>query len=205
MTPADSLPGTYAGQYWYANPATNPWTITPDTVFVTNIDSVNCAVWAHDAANFSLLPPSPPDTNYYTDYYSCNGAAPTNFYVKFYSVDSMRLINDNEPQPPPNPPFSMRFYGKRISNKTVGVNELLTKEQIVVYPNPTSTVLSVEYKMFNGTIQVQITDVAGQEVKSVQMNSSQMQIDISSLENGTYFVNLKTDKGIIARKIVVQR
>ncbi|MBI3502636.1 MAG: hypothetical protein HY063_12670 [Bacteroidetes bacterium] len=34
MQPADSLPGTYAGELWLANPSTNPWSITNDTLFV---------------------------------------------------------------------------------------------------------------------------------------------------------------------------
>jgi len=30
-------------------------------------------------------------------------------------------------------------------------------------------------------------------------------VDISSLAKGTYFVNLKTDKGIVSKKVVVMR
>jgi len=59
--------------------------------------------------------------------------------------------------------------------------------------------------MFNGAIPVQITDVAGKEIKGMQMNSPQMQIDISGFKNGIYFVQLKTAEGMIAKKIVVQR
>jgi len=204
MQPADSLPGTYAGQYWFKQPTTNPWTITPDTVYVTNIDSVNCAVQAHDVANFSLIPPSPPDTNYYTDYYSCNGSAPLNNYVKFYNSDSIRIISDNVPQPPPNPAYSMRFYGKRISNKTMGVEEFMKGEQIKVYPNPCSGVLNIESKTPDET-EIKIMDGIGKEVKSQKskVKSQITTIDINDLKKGIYFLQIKTPQRVLTKKIII--
>src|ERR1051326_2515647 len=198
MQPADSLPGTYAGQYWFKQPITNPWTITADTVYVTNIDSVNCAVQAH-ATHFSLIPPQPPDTNYYTDYYSCNGTAPANFYVKFYSGDSLRLINDNEPQPPPNPAISYRFFGKRISNKITAENEVINAKQIKVYPNPAKDKIFIDVKNKNTTMS--LFDICGKEVLKTQNK----EIDISALPEGIYFFQVKTAEGIAVKKIILSR
>ena len=59
--------------------------------------------------------------------------------------------------------------------------------------------------MFTGVIPIQITDVTGKEIMSFNMSSQKMQMDISGLTNGIYFANLKTDKGIIAKKIIVHR
>src|ERR1051326_1729828 len=196
MQPADSLPGTYAGQYWFKQPITNPWTITADTVYVTNIDSVNCAVQAH-ATHFSLIPPQPPDTNYYTDYYSCNGTAPANFYVKFYSGDSLRLINDNEPQPPPNPAISYRFFGKRISNKITAENEVINAKQIKVYPNPVSEKVFIDIK---NKAEITLFDVYGREILKTQ----QKELNVSNLPNGVYFIRVTAKQAIASKKIIVR-
>src|ERR1051325_12173514 len=144
MQPADSLLGTYAGQYWLANPATSPWVTMPDTLFVQNIDSINCKIDAYNS-HFSVGYSSA-SGGYYTVYFSCNDSTSPNNSIKFYSGDSIRMIYDNLPQPPPNPPYSFRFYGKRISNKTADVHEQLSNEMVKVFPNPCSNVLTIDSK-----------------------------------------------------------
>lgn len=90
QVPADSLPGTYVGEFWGASPCYNPWTITLDTEYVNSYDSVHCLIHTTIALTHGGT------YTYYTNYYSCNSTAPTDFYVQFYSGDSMKLINDNE-------------------------------------------------------------------------------------------------------------
>jgi len=201
MQPADSLPGTYAGQYWYANPATSPWVITPDTYYVqNNLDTVNCM--AQVVINFGTY-----NWTYYTDYYSCNSPAPSNYYMKFYSVDSLRTIADNSPQPPPNQPISMRFYGKRISNKTVGVNEVANKEEIMIYPNPVNGIITIKSKiLLNEETEIKITDVLGKEIKNqkVRTKNEKAQMEISDLKTGIYILNIKNNERVITKKIIIQ-
>ncbi len=198
MQPADSLMGTYAGQYWLANPATGPWVITPDTMLVTNIDSVNCLVQANLVMNNVSY-----GGNYYTDYYSCNGAPPSNFYMKFYNGDSAKRISDNVPQPPPNPPISRRFYGKRISNQITGVNELLNSEQITIYPNPSNGTLTIENKILNEEVEIKIIDAIGKENKKFKVKTGKTIIDTSDLKSGVYLMKIGTAKGILIKKFII--
>jgi hypothetical protein len=194
QTPTDSLAGVYAGKYWLANPSTNPWVITGDTVYVTSIDSVNCLVIASDKSNSVGYG----NGNYYTNYYSYNNAAPTNYYMKFYSSDSVKWIDNNLPQPPPNPAISRRFYGKRIGPyHGIGVKQFAgNSNQISIYPNPASTMLHVELKRPNETAQIQISNALGQEL----INTQEKDIDVSNLPNGVYFVRV----GNSMQKFVVQ-
>lgn len=210
MQPADSLTGTYAGKYYFKQPTTNPWTITADTVYVTNVDSVNCAVQAHDASHFSIIPPPPPDTNYYTNYYSCNGTAPSN-YIKFYSTDSMKLINDNVPQPMPNPAYSMRFYGKRISHYTTGIKQVagspaIGEEQISIYPNPNNGTVTIKSKfLLSGETQIQITDAIGKEIRNEKLKTKdeKVVINIGDLQKGIYLLHIKIEQETITKKIII--
>lgn len=192
--PADSLPGEYVGLMYYKSPTTNPWTITQDTLYVSNVDTLNCSVTIISyISNFGGTP------TLYTTYYSCNAPAPSNVYFLFYSNDSLKMIFDNMAAPPPNPMYSREFFGKRISNKTAGVNEILNSEVVKVFPNPASDVLIIESK--KQMEEITITDLLGREVKNEKVKS---QIDISDLKEGVYFVQIKANEGTAVKKIVVR-
>jgi hypothetical protein len=117
--------------------------------------------------------------------------------MKFYSGDSLRTIADNSPQPPPNPSISQRFYGKRISNKIVGINEIENAEQIKVYPNPVSEKVFLEIK---NKAEITLFDVYGREILKTQ----QKELNVSDLPDGIYFLQLQTSDGMLTKKVVVQ-
>ena len=72
-------------------------------------------------------------------------------------------------------------------------------EWINVYPNPASTVLQIVVS--RGQIAgVSMYDVLGNEV----LNTKEKEIDVSSLNSGVYFVEVKTIEGIYTKKIIVQ-
>jgi len=201
QVPADSLTGTYAGQYWYANPTTSPWVITPDTFYVQNIDSINCLVVSYDPTHSGSY-----GGNYYTNYFSCNGVPPSNYYMQFYNEDSLKWIDDDVPQPPPNPHVSRRFYGKRISNHTSGFSDLAYNKQMQIYPNPCSEKLTIECKMLNEEVQIIIANMLGREIKKerLQMNEK-TQVNISDIKEGVYFVRIQTVTRTFNKKVIIQR
>lgn len=198
MQPADSLPGIYAGEYWYADPAGSPWIITLDTMYVQSIDSVNCIAVAYDTHILY-------NWEYYTDYYSCNGLTPISYYMKFYNVDSVKEIEDNIAQPMPNPPISHHFYGKRIGKITTGINNMQISEQIKIFPNPGNKIMTIENKRKEKLFEIKITDIMGVEVRIDNQNTTNenVQIDIKDLQEGIYFFNIKTRIGTIVKKIIV--
>ena len=68
-----------------------------------------------------------------------------------------------------------------------------------IYPNPANDVLHVE-----GTIlQVEVFNIMGQSVLNVNENFES--IDISQLQNGVYFVRLKTNIGENTVKLVIEK
>jgi hypothetical protein len=56
-----------------------------------------------------------------------------------------------------------------------------------LYPNPTSTSLTIEAK--DAIESIAIYNVLGQEVMSKNPMSNSMTMDVSNLQNGLYFVN----------------
>ncbi len=81
-------------------------------------------------------------------------------------------------------------------------------EIISVYPNPATNILNIVYNS-NETVEINIVNVLGQEVKRTQADSSvkgiqHCHIDINSLEKGIYFVNIisKNKKSNVQKVII---
>lgn len=83
-----------------------------------------------------------------------------------------------------------------VMNPTVtGVAEH-SSDNMIVYPNPAATVVTFETPSAQGSIE--ITDVTGRVVKTVQITSAQTQVDVSDLASGLYTYNVNgTAKGKI--------
>ena len=87
--------------------------------------------------------------------------------------------------------------------------ELIDGSEMVIYPNPTDGLLKVtslvpttEGSQLQVT-SIEIFDVVGRSVETLRATSLQNgTINISHLENGIYFIRVKTDEGVIIRKVV---
>jgi uncharacterized protein YjdB len=75
-------------------------------------------------------------------------------------------------------------------------------EDITIYPNPTSGELTIE----NGELKienVEVFDVIGRMYHVETLRATSLQLDISHLPTGIYFVRIQTENGkIITRKVV---
>jgi len=77
----------------------------------------------------------------------------------------------------------------------VGVNETMLEGAVQLYPNPTSGLLNLTVDLPNATaLQVEITDIAGKTVQSLQFNGASIaeQLDLSALEAGIYTITIST-------------
>ena len=72
-------------------------------------------------------------------------------------------------------------------------------ESLNIYPNPASEILNIDMKIKAGTeYSVFISDLTGRTIGNVSNNASY--IDVSTLNSGVYFVNVKTAEGVYAHK-----
>lgn len=77
------------------------------------------------------------------------------------------------------------------------------ESDIVLYPNPANQEVYVSAK--NGNIfQIDVFDIKGRMVQSMNTNSILKRIDIANLERGMYIVRVFTDKGIENLKLQVE-
>jgi len=83
------------------------------------------------------------------------------------------------------------------------VSAILNNSSLNIYPNPTKGKFSVEWS--GGRGELRIYNILGKEVAvgSKQLTSnSQVGIDISSEPKGVYFLKVKTQDGIVVKKII---
>ena len=86
-------------------------------------------------------------------------------------------------------------------NGTVGVNEYLL-ESMNIYPNPTLGQLHIDSQIKINKIS--ISNILGKQVFFTEDFSTNT-IDLSSLENGVYFINISTNKGMHIEKIILSK
>ena len=74
-------------------------------------------------------------------------------------------------------------------------------DEILIYPNPAKTYLQIID--YNASIQdIDIYDVYGRKVKKIKSQNLKHKIQITDLEKGIYFINIKTNNNTIIKKFV---
>ncbi len=84
----------------------------------------------------------------------------------------------------------------------VGIANFSNEQEISLYPNPNNGNFIIETTSTEKQT-VQLIDVTGNLVLSQSINGKTA-IDTNSLQNGIYFVSVKTMDGLITKKIIVQ-
>jgi hypothetical protein len=93
-----------------------------------------------------------------------------------------------------------------IQDATVGINEVNKTNSITIYPNPTSGLITISSTQTIANIEV--FDVTGKLVYNQQNNNHQtnLEINLSALSNGIYFINAQNNFGGISKsKVVVSK
>lgn len=83
---------------------------------------------------------------------------------------------------------------------TMGLDDL-ESVNFNVYPNPSNNVWNV--KTSNSVINsIQVVDILGKQVVSLNPNSTEVQIDASTLNTGLYFARIESNSGIKTIKLI---
>ena len=101
-----------------------------------------------------------------------------------------------------------------ITDGHVGVDNHVASNPLIVYPNPTSNIVNVEFGMGNeelGDVKIQLYDVYGKLLDATNVvganNHSPLrtEIDLSRYANGVYVLKAVADgKTLGVRKVVRQ-
>ena len=79
--------------------------------------------------------------------------------------------------------------------------------QVVISPNPTQGIFNIDFK--NEIKSIKIANVLGQvvydEKEMVMTAGTTKSINLSSLENGTYIINVSNDEGTSSYKVIIDK
>lgn len=87
---------------------------------------------------------------------------------------------------------------------TVGLDEYGNNSSIQLYPNPTSSLISIKFSEEQAFDWIEIHDNSGKLVYSTTINSvgSSVEVDLSELAKGSYFVKLVGAENVSVEKII---
>ena len=105
--------------------------------------------------------------------------------------------------------FSVSGSGFDVSwTCTVGVNEYGNlSDNFIVYPNPTSELINIKVINENHVHikTIYLMNALGQEViQNNDINGIPLQINVSQLPKGLYFLNILSEEGLVVKKINIQ-
>ncbi|OFY87263.1 MAG: hypothetical protein A3F72_17345 [Bacteroidetes bacterium RIFCSPLOWO2_12_FULL_35_15] len=93
-----------------------------------------------------------------------------------------------------------------VNINSMGIISEITnsKSEIIVYPNPTTDILNIEYLKLHGEIVIEIENILRQTVYTIKTKQTTNTIDVSVLQSGLYYLKVKTGNGSFFNKIIVE-
>jgi hypothetical protein len=93
------------------------------------------------------------------------------------------------------------------NSETLGVKEFTEKSGLTIYPNPTSGKIYLNSSKTINTYEIRVIDVMGRclLVENLNQVGSNALIDLGSLNNGVYFLNISSETGRFIEKVVIQK
>jgi len=79
-----------------------------------------------------------------------------------------------------------------------------TNSDPLIYPNPTSNTIIVEYQQFTGAEEITVFDIMGKPLLNYRLSGVMSNIDMSAFSSGIYFIRIVTEDRVFMKKLVKQ-
>lgn len=93
----------------------------------------------------------------------------------------------------------INYVLSQYNNNPLGIEEY-QRQFITITPNPTKGIVLINNESTSVIVSINVYDTLGR-LALVQSNTTN-QIDLSSLANGLFFVQIETDEGVITKKVI---
>ena len=107
------------------------------------------------------------------------------------------------PSVAPNP-VGGEVYAVLTTNIVTSTLDNAKNDIISVYPNPTTGILNIN---LSGVLETELIlyTITGQKIFRKTINTKTTTIDLSSLSNGVYYLQLKNGNGVDTKKIIFNK
>ena len=94
--------------------------------------------------------------------------------------------------------------GARISSGGIVKNDNLFNPEIVIYPNPTFSILNVSNNISFTKTNIKTFNTIGQEIKLnyISLDENSISFDVSSLQKGVYYLSFEKDSNFIIKRFI---
>ena len=75
---------------------------------------------------------------------------------------------------------------------------------LTLYPNPASTSVTVTVSGMDGEVTVEIVDLNGRASGKWTVDSGKVELDLSGMAQGAYFVRVTGERQTVVRKLIVR-
>lgn len=88
-----------------------------------------------------------------------------------------------------------------------GINEFVDATDINVYPTPSNGTLTIEsVRELGEKTELEIYNVVGEKIYSINNTPlNNTTIDLSNQPNGIYFITIKTEEGVVTKKVIINK
>ena len=93
-------------------------------------------------------------------------------------------------------------YGEFVYGSSSSLNDMAELMNTVVYPNPSRDYVNITSKV--NMTKVELYNTLGQVVYTSNVNANTVNVPVSSLNNGTYFVKAYANNMVVTKKIVIE-
>lgn len=94
-------------------------------------------------------------------------------------------------------------YLLKLNHSSVGIDEFQNSDiELSIYPNPSSE--KINFEPIRNEMKIEIVNSRGELVKGKLVNQDDVEIDISELPQGIYFINLITSQKVYHTKLIKQ-
>lgn len=152
---------------------------------------------------------------YGSDYvpFEAKGYTITGFYENIRS-ENEHSVDDNLTNIDPVYVFNVgkaavgalqHFAVATTSNSILGTQDASTRkilDNVNIYPNPAKDQLTVELPQKVNQLNIEVSDMTGNVLLELK---DQVKINTSKLNNGVYMISIKTDKGSVTKKIIIEK
>ena len=162
-----------------------------------------------EAENYVLLQPgfSVAATNaqeYFKAIIGCENAS--NKDLQEDEDDYYFFKNDNDSVLPVSVPFfndsTPEYVEDVFIEYSLGVIATSDIKELLIYPNPTSDAITIEYPHYTGTEKMTLFDITGRPLLDRNFSDYFSTIDISSFSKGVYFIRVITHESIFVKKLI---
>lgn len=128
----------------------------------------------------NMSDPTGPGTFTNQNIYSATGLAANTTYYFHLRTDCGNDLSD--------------WIVEEFSTSPLGVANVGNEAKLSVYPNPVTNAVTVEASQASDAAQVQLMDISGRVLQTVQLKDGKADIDMALLASGMYMIKL-TDNG----------